>query len=694
MRRGGSGGWRAAVLGEIALLALLGLAAEARAQQGTTRGEWRHFGGDAGGTKYAPLDEITAENFSSLKVAWRFRTENFGAKPEYNLEATPLMVGGVLYTTVGLSRQVAAFDAITGETRWTFRFDEDARGRRAPRLNHRGLAYWTDRRGDDRVIYITPGYQLIALDAKTGRIIPSFGTKGVVDLLDGLDQPRPKDGLMGSTSPPMIVGNIAVVGTAMPSAAPTRENPAAHVRGYDVRTGRRVWIFHTIPQPGEFGYETWLKDSAAYTGNAGVWTPMSADEDLGYVYLPVETATNDTYGGHRPGDNLFATSLVCLDARTGRRVWHFQLVHHDIWDFDTVAPPVLLDVTVNGRPIKAVAQVTKQAFTYVFDRVTGAPVWPIEERPVPQSTVPGEQSAKTQPFPTKPAAFDRQGVGPDDVIDFTPALKAEALKMLGDYTVGPLYTPPSLAGANGKKGTLHLPNSTGGANWQGGVADPETGLLYVSSHTLARVYAVTKETATAGQVPTQTPSTPAQATAPPSASPAPAPAPRRMAQARLTVRSPDGDGVSNQPLTLPVLGPQGLPLIKPPYGRITAIDLNTGEHVWMTPLGTTPEWIAKHPALTGVTLPNTGRWDHAGMLVTKTLLMAGEGSGLYAVPPGSGGPMFRAYDKRTGRIVGEVKLPANQSGMPMTYMAGGRQYVVVPVGAPGVPGEFVALTLP
>lgn len=675
------------------VLAGLPLVASLSAQQGTTRGEWRHFGGDTGGTKYAPLDDITAENFSSLKVAWRFRTENFGAKPEYNLEATPLMVGGVLYTTVGLSRQVVAFDAVTGETRWTFRLDEGARGRRAPRLNHRGLAWWTDRRGDDRVIYITPGYQLVALDAKTGRMIPSFGTKGVVDLLDGLDQPRPKDGLMGSTSPPMIVGNIAVVGTAMPSAAPTRENPAAHVRGYDVRTGKRVWIFHTIPQPGEFGYETWQKDSAAYTGNAGVWTPMSADEDLGYVYLPVETATNDTYGGHRPGDNLFATSLVCLDARTGKRVWHFQLVHHDIWDFDTVAPPILLDVTVGGRRIKAVAQVTKQAFTYVFDRVTGAPVWPIDERPVPQSTVPGEQSAQTQPFPTKPAAFDRQGLGPDDVIDFTPALKAEALKMLDDYTVGPIYTPPSLAGANGKKGTLHLPNSTGGANWQGGVADPETGILYVTSHTLARVYAVSKETANAGQAPAL--AAPASApVAPPSApGAAPAPAPRRMAQATLTLR-PDADGASNQPLTLPVLGPQGLPLIKPPYGRITAIDLNTGEHAWMTPLGTTPEWITKHPALKGVTLPNTGRWDHAGMLVTKTLLMAGEGSGLYAVPAGSGGPMFRAYDKRTGRIVGEVKLPANQSGMPMTYMAGGKQYVVVPVGAPGVPGEFVALTLP
>ncbi len=679
---------RPAAIGLALVAAIAGASQALHAQRGAANGEWRHFGGDAGGTKYAPLDQITRENFPTLKVAWRFKTENFGPKPEFNLEATPIMVNGVLYSTAGLSRHVVAIDAVTGETRWTFRYEEGARGRRAPRLNHRGLAYWTDGKGDERVVYITPGYQLIALEAKTGRMIPSFGTKGVVDLLDGLDQPRPKDGLMGSTSPPMVVGNIAVVGTAMPSAAPTRENPAAHVRGYDVRTGKRVWIFHTIPQPGEFGYETWEKDSAAYTGNAGVWTPMSADEELGYIYLPVETATNDTYGGHRPGNNLFATSLVCLDARTGTRVWHFQLIHHDIWDFDTVAPPILLDVTVNGRRIKSVAQVTKQAFAYVFDRVTGQPVWPIEERPVPQSSVPGEQSAATQPFPSRPLPFDRQGLGPDDVIDFTPALKAEALKMLADYNTGPLYTPPSLSGANGKKGTLHLPNSTGGANWQGAAADPETGVIYVGSHTLARVYAVSKDTASAGQ--------------PPVAAAAPAGAPRPVAPAATpgsttgtagAARSND-EGASNQPLTLAVFGPQGLPLIKPPYGRITAIDLNTGDHAWMTPLGTTPDWITNHPALKGVTLPNTGRWDHPGLLVTKTLLMAGEGSGLYATPPGSGGPMFRAYDKKTGAIVGEVKLPANQSGMPMTYLAGGKQYVVVPVGAVGMPGEFVALTLP
>lgn len=646
----------------------------AHAQQGASAGEWHHMGGDAGGTKYAPLDQITAANFKTLKVAWRFKTENFGPKPEFNLEATPLMAGGVLYSTVGLTRQVVAIDAVTGELRWSFRFDEGARGRRAPRLNHRGLGYWTDGK-DARVLYITPGYQLIALDAKTGHMIPTFGVNGVVDLLEGLDQPRPKDGVMTSTSPPMIVKDVAVIGTAMPSFTPGRSNPAAHVRGYDVRTGKRRWIFHTIPQPGEVGYETWEKDSAAYTGNAGVWAPMSADETLGYVYLPVETATNDTYGGHRPGDNLFATSLVCLDARTGRRVWHYQLVHHDVWDFDTVAPPILADITVNGRRIQAVAQVTKQAFTYVFDRVTGQPVWPIEERPVPQSTVPGEQTAKTQPFPTKPAPFDRQGFTVDDVIDFTPALKAEALKMLDEFVIGPMYTPPTLI-ANGKKGTLHLPNSTGGANWQGGAFDPETGMLFVSSHTIARQFGINPESATAGE--TRLPASVAPA-APAAAAPVPTPA---------------AADLNNRPQVLPILGPQGLPLAKPPYGRITAINLNTGDHAWMVPLGNTPDFVKNHPALKGVTIPNTGHFDHAGLVVTRTLLMAGEGAGLYGVPPGAGGPLFRAYDKRTGALVGEITLPANQSGMPLTYMAGGKQYVVVPVGAPNVPGEFVALTLP
>ena len=471
----------------------------------------------------------------------------------------------------------------------------------------------------------------------------------------------------------MIVGDVAVVGAALTPTAKTKANIAAHVRGYDVRTGRRLWIFHTIPRPGEFGNDTWEKDSWSYTGNTGVWTNMSADPELGYVYLPIETPTNDFYGGHRPGDNLFAESLVCLDAKTGKRVWHFQLVHHGIWDYDTVAPPMLLDVNAGGQRIKAVAQVTKQAFTYVFDRVTGKPIWPIEERPVAQSDVPGEKTAATQPIPTKPAPFDRQGVTLDDLIDFTPALNAEARQIASQYTLGPLYTPPIVAGAGGRRAVLMLPTATGGANWQGGAADLETGVVYVSSGTMVNQFAVVHDPQRSEMdFIGGTAATPARPAAPEAgAAPAAPPAPR---------------GPS-------MFGPQGLPLIKPPYGRITAIDLNSGDHLWMVPNGDAPDWIKNHPALKGVTLPRTGKYEHVGLLVTKTLLFAGEGSGLFAVAPGSGGPMFRALDKKTGETIFEFKLPANQSGIPMTYMTGGRQYIVVPAGAVGSPGEFIALTI-
>jgi quinoprotein glucose dehydrogenase len=446
------------------------------------------------------------------------------------------------------------------------------------------------------------------------------------------------------------------------------------VRGYDVRTGKRVWIFHTIPQPGEFGNETWENDSWSYTGNAGVWTNMSADEELGYVYLPIETPTNDTYGGYRHGNGLYGESLVCLDAKTGKRIWHYQLVHHGIWDYDTVAPPIVLDIDVDGRRIKAVAQVTKQAFTYVFDRVTGEPVWPIEERPVPQSDVPGEKTSPTQPFPTKPAAFDRQGVTLDDLIDFTPELHAKALELVKDYKIGPLFTPAIVAGTSGKKGVLWLPSMTGGANWQGGASDPETGILYVASGTQVSVVSLRPDMqfAVAGAKP-DTQLLPAG-----------------------SIPAPVGGGAPRAAAAPPgprMFGPEGLPLIKPPYGRITAIDLNSGNHLWMVPNGDAPEWIKNHPLLKGVNLPKTGRYEHAGIMVTKTLVFAGEGSGLFAVPPGSGGPMLRAYDKKTGEIVAEFTLPANQSGIPMTYQAGGRQYIVVAVGAVGVPAEFVALTV-
>ena len=380
---------------------------------------------------------------------------------------------------------------------------------------------------------------------------------------------------------------------------------------------------------------------------------MSADEELGYVYLPVETPTNDLYGGHRPGDNLFAESLVCLDARTGERVWHFQFVHHGVWDYDTPTAPTLVDITVGGRRIKAVAQVTKQAFTYVFDRVTGEPVWPIEERPVPQSNVPGEQTAPTQPFPTRPAPFDRQGVSGDDLLDFTAELNAEARRIASEYRMGPLYTPPILAGDGGLRALLMLPHMTGGANWQGGAVDPETGILYVASVTNPTVAGLTND--------------PGRST-------------MDYVQGRGNRRR--GRAALEQPQGCGDIGPLGLPLIKPPWGRITAIDLNTGDHLWMIPNGDTPDCVKDHPALSGIEVPRTGKPERSGILATKTLLFAGEGAGVFATPTWAGGPMFYVYDKQTGEIVWEFELPKNQSGIPMTYMVDGRQYIVMAIQRP------------
>jgi quinoprotein glucose dehydrogenase len=657
----------------VAVAAGASLAAQRRTASRPTMpaGEWWYYGSDLASTKYSPLDQINRDTVKTLRVAWRWKTENFGAAPEYNLEATPLMVKGVLYSTAGTRRDVVAIDAATGETLWIYRYDGGERGRLGPRQNHRGVAYWTDG-NEDRILFVTPGYQLIALNAKNGQPITAFGAGGVVDLYEGFDQAVPPNGQIGSSSPPIIVGDVAVVGAALTPVNKTKQNVAAHIRGYDVRTGKRLWIFHTIPRPGEFGNDTWESDSWSYTGNTGVWTVMSADPELGYVYLPIETPTNDFYGGHRPGNNLFAESLVCLDARTGKRVWHYQLVHHGIWDYDTVAPPILLDINVGGQRIKAVAQVTKQAFAYVFDRVTGKPVWPIEERPVPQSDVPGEKTSPTQPFPTKPAAFDRQGVSLDDLIDFTPELKAEAREMATQYKLGPLFTPPIVAGAGGLRGLLMLPAATGGANWQGGAADPETGVLYVSSGTMISSLSLVHDPQRSEMDYISGVGAP-----PPGARP----------------RSEAAPAVPAGPRPPSMLGPQGLPFTKPPYGRITAIDLNSGDHLWMVPNGDTPDWIKNHPALKGVNVPRTGRYEHVGLLVTKSLLFAGEGSGLFASAPGSGGPLLRALDKKTGETIFEFKLPANQSGIPMTYSAGGRQFLVVPAGAVGMPGEFVALTI-
>ncbi|MEY4763256.1 MAG: hypothetical protein RLZZ200_3113 [Pseudomonadota bacterium] len=621
--------------------------------------EWLANRADAASTSFSPLAQINRDNVSQLRVAWRWKSENFGPTPEFYYRVTPLMADGVLYATAGIRRTVVAIDAVNGETLWMYRLDEGARGLAAPRRNSgRGVAYWrSDVKGEPaRVLTVTPGFQLVALDARTGRPVPGFGQDGIVDLRSGL--PRVDDpGMMppGSSSPPVVVGDVIVVGVAFAAGAAPRTKAAVPgwVRAYDVRTGALRWTFHTVPQAGEEGSESWEEGSERYSGNAGVWTPFTADASRGLVYLPVEGATHDFYGGHRPGHNLYSDSLVCVDAKTGRRVWHFQTVHHDVWDFDLPAPPVLADITVSGRKIPAVVQVTKQGFAFVFDRVTGKPVWPIEERPVPQSDVPGERTARTQPFPTLPAPFEPQGLRDEDLIDFTPALKARAREIIKSYRYGPLFIPPSVVDG-GNLGTLIRPNLSGGANWAGGAVDPETGTFYVSSLSTVGPIGLRSDP--------------------------------KLSEMRYI--GAYGEGFPNGSLG----GPEGLPLVKPPWGRITAIDLNSGLHRWMVPNADTPEWARDNPALAGLNIPRTGSFDQVGLLVTKTLLFSGEGSGLWR--PGGGGNKLRAHDKLTGEVLHEYVLPANQSGVPMTYAVGGRQYIVLAVGAKGQPGELVALTLP
>ncbi len=624
------------------------------------RTEWLHNRGDLASTSYSPLDQINRATIDKLRIAWRWKSENFGPTPEFYFRATPLMADGILYTSAGLRRNVVAIDAATGETLWMYRLDEGERGASAPRRSSgRGVAYWrsTEAGEASRVVTITPGFQLVALDAATGRPLASFGEHGIVDLKQGL--PRVTDlvkSSVGSSSPPLIVGDIIVVGVAFSAggAPPSREAIPGWIRGYDARTGALRWTFHTIAQAGELGNDSWLDGGWKYTGNTGVWTPFSADLARGYVYLPVEAATGDFYGGHRPGNNLFSDSLVCLDAHTGKRIWHFQIVHHDIWDYDLPAPPVLADITVGGKKIPAVVQVTKMGLAFVFNRVTGKPVWPIEERRVPQTDVPGERTSPTQPFPTKPAPFEPQGLDRAELIDFTPEMKRQALEIVSRYRYGPMYLPPSVVVTGGNLGSLLRPSLSGGANWQGAAVDPQTGILYVSSISAVGPIGLRQDP--------------------------------KISDMRYI--GAYGEGFPQGSLG----GPFGLPLIKPPWGRITAIDLNSGEHVWMVPNSDTPEWARNNAALAGIELPRTGSFDQVGLLVTKTLLIAGEGSGLWRA--GGGGNKLRAYDKASGAILHEITLPANQSGVPMTYEVEGRQYIVVAVGAKGTPGELVALSLP
>jgi quinoprotein glucose dehydrogenase len=688
----------------------------ATGQAGAVNGEWRTYGGDLASTRYSPLDQINASNFNKLEVAWRFRTDNLGPRVENNLQATPLMVGGKLYLTAGTRRAAVALDAATGEMRWMHSIDEGQRGSSAPRqLSGRGLAYWTDNK-EERVLYVTPGYQLIALDARTGDRIPSFGKDGIVDLKQDLDQQVDLvTGEIGLHAAPVVARDVIIIGAAhLAGGAPrSKTNVKGYIRGYDVRTGKRLWIFHTIPRPGEFGNDTWLNDSWSYTGNAGVWAQMSVDEELGLVYMPVELPTGDYYGGHRPGNNLFAESVVAVDLRTGQRRWHYQLVHHGIWDFDIPCAPILMDLVVNGKPIKAIGQPTKQNWVYVFDRATGQPVWPIEERAVERGEVPGEWYAPTQPFVTRPPAFDRQGVSIDDLIDFTPELRAEAVKLASRYKLGPMFTPPIVSKWEGPLGVLTLPTATGGANWQGGSFDPETKMMYVFSNTSIGVRgnvpsdpARTDFAWVSGTAPNPelgrggAPGGRGQAAgaAAPGAGGQGQAAPGGRGQAPGAAAAgggpgrggaaggggEEGGGGGGGGLNV-----QGLPLVKPPYGRITALDMNRGELAWQIAHGDTPDNIRNHPALKGLNIPRTGRQGRIGVLTTKTLLIAGEG-GVITQPDGRRGALLRAYDKATGKDIGGVYMPAPQTGSPMTYLVNGRQHIAVAISMGGYGAELLS----
>ena len=629
------------------------------AQTGAPGGEWRTYGGDLGNTRYSALNQINASNFNKLQIVWSLKTANFGPEPEYKFETTPLMANGVLYTTAGSRRAVVALDAATGELLWSHAEHEGARGTAAPRrLSGHGLAYWTDGT-EERILYVTPGYRLIALDAKTGIAVPTFGKQGVVDLR--LEDDQEMDLVtadIGLHSTPIVAGNTIIVGAAHRSGEEPRSktNVKGYVRGFDVKTGKRLWIFHTIPRQGEFGYNTWEKGSAEYTGNTGVWAQISVDEELGMAYLPVESPTQDSYGGDRPGSALFAESLVAVDLKTGQRKWHYQLVHHGVWDFDIPCAPVLVNITVDGKPVKAVAQASKQSILYVLNRVTGEPVWPFVERPVPQGDVPGEWYSPTQPIPTKPPFYDRNGSTVDDLIDFTPELRAQAIQLASKYKMGPVFTPPVVSKAGGPLGTLIVGYPNGGTNWAGGSFDPQTHIYYVFSQRVAGSLGLVPPDAGDSDV-------------------------------KYFVGTVHESGHAFHRLTV-----QALPLVKPPYGRISAINLDTGEIVWQVAHGETPDEIRNSPALKGLTIPRTGRPGVIGVLTTKTLVIAGEG-GVFTDAAGRQGARLRAYDKATGKDAGAVYMPSGQTGSPMTYMLNGKQYIVLAIGGQGYPAELIAFSL-
>lgn len=623
-----------------------------------TAGNWLVYGGDKASSKYSALDQINAGNVSQLEVGWRWVSIDQAIVDADTTiwtgpyEATPLAVNGLLYTSTSLS-QVAAIDGATGETIWTYN-PESYREGTPPNMGfvHRGVAYW-ERGKEKRLVYGTGDGYLVALDAETGEPIADFGDGGRIDLTQGLRRPVERIDY-GVSSPPIVCRDQVVVGSSIFDLPRVAVMPPGDVRSFDIRTGELSWLFESIPQGEVVGGKSWDDFSWETMGNTNVWSFMSCDEELGYVYLPFSTPTNDYYGGERPGDNLYAESVVAINVETGGLVWHFQGVHHGIWDYDFPAAPNLVDITVDGRRIKALAQVSKQGFVYVLDRQTGEPVWPIEERPVPQEpTVPGEQLSPTQPFPTKPAAFDRQGIQADDVIDFTPELRADAMAILGEYDHGRIFTPLT------ERGTIALPGIIGGASWAGAAVDPENGILYVPSVTLPWILPLVKS---------EDPALPFQYV---------------LLESRVAE------------------GPQGLPLVKPPYGRVTAIDLNTGEHLWVRPSGEGPR---DHPALAGLDLPQLGWPSRTFVLRTPSLLFtAQEGpfeitgfsprGNAMVLETSSRNPSLRAHDPATGELIAEIPLPANASGSPMTYLVNGTQYIAIPIGGTALRAELVTLRL-
>ena len=626
---------------------------------------WTYYGGDKAFTRYAPLEQIDRGNIDDVQILWQRPSIDASYVEAYpdlvisggpdwdpgdNLRSTPIFVDGVLYAPNGVGL-VEAFDPTSGETIWLQEPFAPTLAEVAGRST-RGLDYWTD--GTDRRLILVKGGYLYTLDPETGSTNPDFGDGGRVNLV------RPPAERYNWSSGPIVVGDVVVIGGVLDGEGDSgnkwRGIESEDVRGFDVRSGELLWTFHVVPEEGEFGVDTWEEDSWREAGDQGSWCCFSADEELGYVYVPVSAPTSAYYGGHRPGDNLFSNSLVVLDATTGERVWHFQMVHHDLWEYDTVGPPSLGEITVDGRRIKAVMQPSKTGWVYVFDRETGEPVWPIEERPVPQSTVPGEHTSPTQPFPTKPAPFARQGLTVDDLLDF-PEVRDRALAFADSFTMGPIFTPPPLAGDNpdGKYGLLQVPGIWGAGNWNTGAFDPETGMYYAVAHTLPRIIRISK-----GDDPDS-----------------------EMEYWGDMDWSPDG---GDQPII------DGLPITKPPWGRITAIDMNTGDHVWMAANG---DALGDHPALEGLDLPPLGISSRPAALVTKTLLFLGDGGNVFGgIYSNMWGNNFRAYDKATGEVIWEMELPAGVTGGPMTYMSEGKQYIVVPIGGSDHPAEWVALGLP